>query len=248
MNPFLFGSRERSLFGVHTPPTAARRRLGVVLCPPLGLEYERSHRAQRQLADRLATNGHDTLRFDYFGTGDSAGGPEELRLAGCVADALTAVDELCALGGVRRVCLIGLRFGAVVAALAAAETRAAAEIVLWDPISDGRVYAAQLRDAGRTERDGLFVGGHLFTSALLEDIERIRPADLARSGLPALGVASEPSAEHDSLTGAFAAAGQMLSWSLMPNAPTWVEQAALGVGAIPVDILDHITNSVGAAR
>ena len=55
----------------HAPEV--RSGQGVVICPPLGHEYISAYRSLRELADRLAAAGVAVLRFDYHGTGDSAG-------------------------------------------------------------------------------------------------------------------------------------------------------------------------------
>ena len=57
-----------------------------MLCYPWGSEYIYAHRSLRLLAQRRAAAGIHTLRFDYFGTGDSDGdippeGMAELRRA-----------------------------------------------------------------------------------------------------------------------------------------------------------------------
>ena len=113
MNPFFFGSSEERLLGVHHPPRGrVPREVGVLLCYPLGQEYMRAHRAFRQLAMLLARRGFHVLRFDWFGTGDSAGAGEEGSIARWLEDARTAIDELKDTAGVTRVSLVGLRLGA----------------------------------------------------------------------------------------------------------------------------------------
>ena len=70
---FFFGNPGSPLYGSYESPSASvRRDCGIVLCYPLMAEYLRSHRAFRQLAVRLAEAGFPVLRFDYFGSGDSA--------------------------------------------------------------------------------------------------------------------------------------------------------------------------------
>ena len=87
-----FGSSERALLGVYSPPEAALEREAVVLlCHPAPQEYMRSHWALRQLAARLAAAGLHVLRFDYSGTGDSAGDSSAgASLEAWRADVLTA--------------------------------------------------------------------------------------------------------------------------------------------------------------
>jgi hypothetical protein len=66
------------------PAAAARAQEGldapgaaVLLCNPFGQEAIRCHRAFRLLSARLASSGIPSLRFDYFGTGDSPGNDGE---------------------------------------------------------------------------------------------------------------------------------------------------------------------------
>jgi pimeloyl-ACP methyl ester carboxylesterase len=147
VKPLYFGDSRRPLFGVHHPPQGSGRRPGVVLCPPFGQESLRAHRSLRELATRLADAGFPALRFDYRGSGDSAGEPEEARLEGWVDDVATAVEEMRESTGERRVALAGLRLGGAVAALGARLVGGAEALVLWEPVFDGAAYLAELRRA-----------------------------------------------------------------------------------------------------
>ena len=49
----------------------------------------------RALVGALSEAGHDVLRFDYFGTGDSGGDTEDFSLEGAAGDSAVAVDEMC---------------------------------------------------------------------------------------------------------------------------------------------------------
>ncbi len=141
MQPFYFGPATRLLFGVYHPPVGARRRdEGVVCCAPLGHEYLRAYRAFRQLAERLAADGYHVLRFDYSATGDSALDSEAARLSDWREDLRTSCQELRDLAGVDRLALVGLRFGALLAAEAAAADRDVRTLVLWDPVVSGPAY------------------------------------------------------------------------------------------------------------
>ena len=93
MQPFYFGSAERSLFGLYTPSRGrSHRDLGALLCYPMGAEYMRAHRAFRQLGTLLNRQGFHVLRFDYFGTGDSAGEGTEATVEQWLED-VDAEDE-----------------------------------------------------------------------------------------------------------------------------------------------------------
>ena len=145
MTALHFGDSKSALFGVWTtPPQQASREHGVILCPPIGQEHVRSHWAMRQVATALGRAGFDCLRFDWFGVGDSAGELRDATLARWKTDLASAAQELRDASGVRRISLLGLRFGATVAALAAHDIGPSA-VVLWDPVVDGLRYVAELR-------------------------------------------------------------------------------------------------------
>jgi pimeloyl-ACP methyl ester carboxylesterase len=135
VNLLSLGTAQRRLFAIHEAAAPTQRNRAAVLCQPLGMEYTFAHRSMRQLAMRLAMAGFHTLRFDYYGTGDSAGAESELELAGCETDVESAMEALADIAGTTRVTLIGLRAGATIAAHVAARRVAEVEaLILWDPI------------------------------------------------------------------------------------------------------------------
>jgi uncharacterized protein len=247
LNPILFGTRERQLFGIHTPGSAGSRPRGVVICPPLGYEYQRAHRAIRMLAQRLSDRGCDVLRFDYYGTGDSAGHMEEVTLSGCVQDVHTAVEELRAIADQRRVTVVGLRAGAVVAQRAAAEARAIERVVLWDPIVAGAGYLEYLANRPPNpewpQRPSTLAFYGLMP-AVQAELAQVDVASIPPAAPPALLIASDDTPEHGSLAEQLRGAGQRIDFEVHPNPPAWEEEAALGIGALPVTILDRITEWV----
>lgn len=143
MKALYFGSAERQLFGVYHPVSddQTTRRSGVVLCSPWLSEQNLSHRALRNLARSLSSEGFPTIRFDYYGTGDSAGDTGAAGPRDNAADVGTAAQELRELAGVAQVTAVGRGIGAL-AALLAAEAVPLQALVLWDPVLEGR---AQLR-------------------------------------------------------------------------------------------------------
>ena len=145
--PVVFGPAQARLFGLHhAPDPETARGTGVVLCNPLGYEAMCAHRTYRHLAERLATAGFHALRFDYHGTGDSSGDGEEPDRVRAWLDSIdAAVDELHAGVGVQAVALVGVRFGATLAAVAAGRRRDVQSLVLWAPCASGRAYLRELR-------------------------------------------------------------------------------------------------------
>ena len=143
----IFGKAARPLFGFYHPPEgAASRGLGVVLCNPLGYEAMCAHKTYRHLADRLAARGFAALRFDYHGTDDSSGHPDEPeRLSAWLESIQAAIEELRERSGVREVALFGTRFGATLATVVAANRGDVHSLLLWAPAPSGRAYMRELR-------------------------------------------------------------------------------------------------------
>jgi len=121
-----------------------------VICNPWGAEHIHAHRGLRQLSRRLTRAGFHVLRFDYFGTGDSAGDMTQTDLPGWENDIKSAIAELKSITGSMRVSLIGLRLGATLAAKVAVSLDPGVNsLVLWDPVVDGRAYLDELYAASR---------------------------------------------------------------------------------------------------
>jgi alpha-beta hydrolase superfamily lysophospholipase len=156
-----FGPEERPLFGWVSLPADCRARGGVVLCPPMGEESRSAHRTFRRLAEALAERGLVALRFDYDGTGDSAGMQDDPeRVAAWLASIEAARGYLQDLG-VPSVAAVGMRLGATLAATQAAAAGPFSSLVLWDPAQSGRTFLREgealysfVDDLGRPPEDG----------------------------------------------------------------------------------------------
>jgi pimeloyl-ACP methyl ester carboxylesterase len=143
--PRFFGEPERALFGAYHPPEGrSDRRRGVLLCYPAPEEYRAVHWAYQRLATMLSGAGFHVLRFDYFGTGDSAGETGAGDLEQWTSDIATAACELQEVGAIERISLVGFRLGAPLALGACAAGLRVRELVLWEPVLSGRAYLAQL--------------------------------------------------------------------------------------------------------
>jgi pimeloyl-ACP methyl ester carboxylesterase len=149
---FFFGSGERRLFANYHPPIDAGRGDLVVVCPPLFAEYMRTHLALRELAITLAERGQHVLRFDYRGTGDSAGELSDVTTKDWVEDIALAIQEGRDLTGVDEVRLVGVRAGGLLAYSAARSLDTVRQLVLWDPVASGALYLESLQ---RTQADML---------------------------------------------------------------------------------------------
>ena len=118
-------------------------RGGVVLCPPVGIEAICTYFTYRQIADRLAENGVAALRFDYDGTGDSFGGPQDPDRVASWRRSTAAAVEVLRQAGVERIGLLGMRVGALLAAAEAERSGGVEAVVLWDPCLSGRAFLAR---------------------------------------------------------------------------------------------------------
>jgi len=145
--PLYFPSGSEQLFGwLHEPGQGqASRDTGLVICKPFGYEAICSHRSLRAFADASAALGIPVLRFDYAGTGDSSGGESQGdQIHQWSLDVVAAVEALKRKCGVTRVCLLGVRLGALLAMLAAAANTGVAVIAIA-PVVSGRRYLRELR-------------------------------------------------------------------------------------------------------
>lgn len=143
--PIYFQSQERTLFGwLHG--AADSDRLGLVLCKPFGFESLSAHLSLRALAGAAADVGVPALRFDYAGTGDSSDIDLECdQIQVWTRDIVAAVDELRRRTHVQRVCVLGIRLGAMLAALAASHSGNIDALIAIAPIISGRRYLRELK-------------------------------------------------------------------------------------------------------
>lgn len=234
VKPFFFGSGQEDLYGALHASPGPRKRRGVVILNPYGWEALRAHRTLRSLADRLAGQGLDTLRFDYFGSGDSGGGWREASLERWVADAGTALREIQASVGVPRISLVGLRLGALIAAvLAGRNPQLIDRLVLWHPPQDTRDLTRWLGDAPPAEAaafplpDGFLQG--TLPGTVGEALRGFRGHLLTVGG-------NETPAELPDLR------SRSVVRPSPDQTPCWVEDRNEGAGMIPVDLLTRVVD------
>jgi len=193
-----FESGEHSLFGwLHAPRDGKHCDVGVVICKPFGYEAICAHRSVRTFAESCAALGAPTLRFDYLGTGDSADiDPAADQIEIWICDIVAAVTALQRRTGVSRICLLGIRLGAMLATLAASRCAAVDSLILVAPIVSGRRYLKEIRttrlaaallpggtDAASASPGSMEVSGFYFSEAALASLGQV---DLGSRGAPAV--------------------------------------------------------------
>ena len=250
MNPFFFGETAHALYGVHHPPRGATGRpAGVVLCYPFAQEYMRAHRAFRQLSLMLSAEGFHVLRFDYTGTGDSAGEPSDMGLARWDEDLGMAIEELIDTAAVESVWVVGLRLGGALA-LRAATRKDVSGVVLWDPVIVG---TEQLEEGTSARVDGtmtLEVGGVPIAPQLRADLDGM---DLARTpvvpGVRVLLALSADEPRFDALRDRLMRDRATVSVVCIPSDGRWSFFDNWGSALIPQELIRAIVNHLkGAVR
>jgi len=180
----------------HEAEQTTRSDLAVLVCPPFGWDDMCSYRSRRDWAQRLARDGHCTLRLDLPGTGDSAGGPGD-------TDLLETWTQTIALGAewlrgqreCRRIAAIGIGVGGLLAWRSIASCSAPIDdLVLWAVPARGRTLVRELRAFSRLEvantqerddatanlhSDLLSVNGYALSSETVESLERLDLGELA---------------------------------------------------------------------
>jgi pimeloyl-ACP methyl ester carboxylesterase len=221
VNLLALGSAQRRLFAIHeTAAATGRPPRAVVLCHPWGAEYTYAHRSMRQLALKLALSGYHTLRFDYFGTGDSGGDESDTDLAGCEADVESAMEALTDIAATTQVTLIGLRIGANIAANVAARRASMVEaLVLWDPIVSAGAGAAPRADD-------------------LKSLE-LRPLLGALPKRTAMLVTDSTESRERILELGFAAGAQPASVEFVATQCPWLESATM-TGMLPMPLIQRV--------
>ena len=212
--PLYFGPPERPMFGFYHPAVGSRvRGTGVLLCNPLGDDLIRAHRPFRHLAEELSAAGFPVLRFDFDGTGDSAGDERDPnRVATWRADVGRAAAELRARSGVERLALVGLRLGGTFAALGAADLGGVDTLVLWGAYDNGGAFVSEGTKAhkmlvmlqpanfsgGLPASDGQEALGFLLATQTIADLEAIDLLALSRSPAKRTLVLDTANVETDS--------------------------------------------------
>lgn len=140
--PVWFGSAARPLLGWYHCPDGGGARATAVICPPIGRDHLQAYYALRMLGEELADRGIAAFRFDYDGTGDSAGTDLDPARVPSWLGSIRAAVELVRATGATTITLVGMRLGATLAGCFA-EGHPVDGLVLWDPVTSGRDYLVE---------------------------------------------------------------------------------------------------------
>ena len=143
--PFYFSNNTCQLFGVYHEPENTPTNQGFVFVHPFAEEKLWTHLVMVNFARELARRGIPVLRFDFMGHGDSEGDFEDASIETRLLDINCALRIFAEKApAVQEIGLLGLRFGATLAALAAEQVDGIKKLILWEPILDGERYMQEI--------------------------------------------------------------------------------------------------------
>lgn len=262
MQPFQFGIAHEPLYGVYHPPSSkSANSAAVLLCPPLGHEQQQTHWAYKQLANRLSKLGFAVLRFDYFGTGNASGSTSEGHIKRWQDDIYLAGETLRQRSGTTQLVTIGLRMGATLSALASARLQPD-QLILWDPVLSGKEYLSELQRLHQIklqrmrrinefppQRNPLDLMGYIFSSRLLEEMERL---DLTTSPLhycsQLILFIDEIHAPHQQWIQQLRLQGHSPILNTISDAPDWSDLDIMEAALLPNKTISQITQQLRFAR
>lgn len=261
MISFRFGTSGQQLFGVFHPAQGGAVRMGVLLCNPFGQEAVRIHRFYRVLAERLAANGMPTLRFDYFGTGESDGDDLDGHIERWTQDVLRADEALRKRLPCEQVAWLGARLGGTLALHAAQKApKPPTRLLLWEPITDGQAYLQSLASAHQLATHDPFFPrratataavpapphmamealGFALSTTLVQQLTRLIPAQapsLAAQAITVIAPLASPGSPGTQMH-------QPAQLSQLPHAQVapldWTSEEAINTALVPSQALNQI--------
>lgn len=260
VNAFYFGENSRRLFGLYDPPTRRPNGHLVLICHPIGQEYLRTYRCFKLLAQRLSGAGAHVMRFDYFGTGDSAGHTDECDLSRWLDDINLAIEEAKAVSAVRQVSIVGLRLGATLAAIASSQRNDIRNLFFWDPILSGKAYLSSLREVHQQmlvdpdrfamqrtdeESEDNELVGYSFSDELIAEIESLTDEVFLQCKAKKLSLLSSSTTDDVRLLSEKKKAnGMSVEFHEFDSQVCWTDVAQIETAFMPQDIIGHIASEI----
>lgn len=167
--PVTFRSAGQQIVGMLNRPRGRGGRPAVAMLHGFTGNSIEAHRLFVEAARHLSEQGFVVLRYDARGAGNSAGSFADLSITSQIADARAALRWLGRQPGVepRRIALLGLSMGGMIAAHVLAKERRVRAAVLWNPLAQPKALRearmnddlrAQLKRRGVADWGGWPVG------------------------------------------------------------------------------------------
>lgn len=155
--PLFFENGDYRLFGIVHQPVGTPSGEAWVFCHPFAEEKLWAQRVYVSFARTLAAQGAWVMRFDAMGNGDSEGQFSAASVDTMLSDIDCAIRYLEGVSGISQgIGLLGLRFGATLAALAAERSPKVGTLVLWEPIVDGAKYMQEMLRINLTTQSAVY--------------------------------------------------------------------------------------------
>jgi len=170
---------------IHRPPrTRGRRQPAVVFFHGFTGDRMESHWIFIKCARALAREGIASLRFDFYGSGESEGTFEEVTLLSEISDARAAVRFITRQKGIDpgRLGLCGLSLGGCVAACVAHASMAKA-LVLWSAVAHPAILQKLSENLGTKSPDhpgAIEYDARLVSARFLKEAARVDPLGAVR--------------------------------------------------------------------
>ncbi len=184
--PVVFKAQGEQVVGMlHVPAKAKGRCPGIVFFHGFTGTKVEAHRMFVKMARTLTGAGFVVLRFDFRGCGDSAGDFSTLTVARELADARAALKFLRARREVdaKRVGVLGLSMGGLVAAMMLGEDPGIRAAALWAPVANLKEQInrkatpesrKQLREMGCVDYGGQALGQAFFQDVAHDPVKAVR--------------------------------------------------------------------------
>lgn len=126
-------SKGDKLCGVIINPSGSKERPIIVMAH--GFSTSKNSASLTAISEKLNNNSISTLRFDFYGHGESEGSFEDITVSEAVDDILQAIRYLKS-KGYKKIGLMGSSFGGIASIMAASETNDLYVVALKSPVSD----------------------------------------------------------------------------------------------------------------
>lgn len=255
MSSFFVGPPDKQIFSTLSEP---RQQLNcnklVVLCYPFGQEYMRAHRCYRQLANLLARSGLTTLRFDYPSAGDSYGDSPLENVSDLIVDIDRVVQFVQERTQIREVYVVGLRFGALIAAKVAEHMAAVTSLFLWDAYACGSDFVADCKNQLSENKDSSqalgsndtwLVHGFPLAPAFRAAIEAVDIRECRFDG--AMKIFHTLSHENSSSLALQQCFGQRMAQQVVPSNGDWNYIDMQGSILMPTVLINALSKTIATA-
>ncbi|MGB9642234.1 MAG: alpha/beta hydrolase family protein [Candidatus Ratteibacteria bacterium] len=187
--PIVFKSGRNQIIGIlHLPDGSStlKKFPAIIFCHGFSGNRSESHFIFTKTARQLAYNGIACLRFDFMGSGDSAGNFEDMTLETEIQDACQAHKYLTSLPFISRktIGILGLSMGAIPASFVASKISLTA-LCLWSPVAypeeiSEKILTAAMRKKLQTQNSAYLTGAGLrIGKNFVKSLKKINPIEVS---------------------------------------------------------------------